>query len=210
MFQIKLNDKLKVEIKKLKGDNASNAELDSILEKNCISMESLIKLYEEHWQNVIPLSQLLKPLDFQFKPKRIPGSNYKPEFKEYLEQLKLQQQEKDYQHLISKNKTGLGNLQDEEKPVTLAQINRELKEQVTTIFNILISVVSVSFAFWYWSGSSSGMDLHYRVLISLFSGILVLIAEVVVYNSYLQRVSDARSKEEIKKERTKVVERIVI
>ncbi|GAV55476.1 hypothetical protein ZYGR_0AV01070 [Zygosaccharomyces rouxii] len=209
MFQIKLNDQLKRHIEELKKGNANNSELDEILETDYISMESLIKLYEERWQNRIPLSQLLKPLNFQFKPKRIPRSNYKPEFKKYLEHLKLQQEEKDYQQLI-RSDAGLSTYQDEEKPVTPAQINRELKEQVTTVFNILVSVISVSFAFWYWSGSSSGMALHYRVLISLFFGILVLIAEVVVYNSYLQRISDARAKEKVKTEKTKVVKRIVI
>lgn len=180
-----------------------------ILEKDCVSIEALIKMYEDHWQNRVPLSQLLKPLNFQFKPKRIARSDYKPEFKEYLENLKLQQQEKDYQQLISANRE-LSTYEDEDKPLTPAQINRELKEQVTTVFNILVSVVSVAFAFWYWSGSSSGMALHYRVLISLFFGILILIAEVVVYNSYLQRVSDAKAKEKVKTERTKVVKRIVI
>lgn len=209
MFQIRLNDELKKHIEELKRDNPSSTELDDILETDSISMVTLIKLYGEHWEGYIPLSQLLKPLDFQFKPKRVARLDYKPEFKEYLERLKIQQQEKDYQRLISTN-TELDAYRDEEGSVTLAQMNREMKEQVTTVFNILVSVVSVSFAFWYWSGSSSGMALHYRILISLFFGILVLIAEVVVYNSYLQRISDARAKEKVKIERTKVVKKIVI
>lgn len=209
MFEIKLNDQLKQDIQEIRSRHDENTDLEKILKKGCISIEALIKMYEEHWQNRISLSNLLKPMDFQFKPKKFPRSNYTPEFRQHLEQLRLQHQEKDYQRLVRDN-GGLGSCEDEEKPLTPAQINRELKEQVTTVFNILVSVVSVSFALWYWTGSSSGMALHYRVLISLFFGILVLVAEVVVYNSYLQRISDAKAREKVKIEKKKVVKKIVI
>ncbi|AQZ17742.1 VPH2 (YKL119C) [Zygosaccharomyces parabailii] len=212
MFEIKLNSKLKAEVETLKSDIANESilpQLVEILDKESISIDSLMRLYHDHWQNRIPLKQLLNPLDFKCKRRPIPGANYTPEFKLKLQQLKIQQQEMDYQELIKK--TGpLGKLVHDGDSISPAQMHREVKEQVTTVFNILVSVVSVSFALWYWSGSSSGMALHYRVLISLFFGILVLIAEVVVYNSYIQRVSEARTKEKCKIEKKKVIKKIVI
>lgn len=212
MFEIRLNDQLKRHLEVLRKDNADEGITslsDQILEKGSVSMEALIKLYNDQLKNRVSLQQLLSPLEFKFKEKHVPGANYKPEFKQQLQRLKLQQQETDYQQLIKKSGPPGATVADEDM-VTPAQMHREVKEQVTTVFNILVSVVSVSFALWYWSGSSSGMALHYRVLISLFFGILVLIAEVVVYNSYLQRVSDARAREKCKKERKKVVKKIII
>ena len=65
-------------------------------------------------------------------------------------------------------------------------------------------------AIWYWTGSSSNLALHYRVITCLFFGILVLIAEVVVYNSYLNKIEDAKKRERTKKETKKVVKKIVL
>lgn len=48
------------------------------------------------------------------------------------------------------------------------------------------------------------------MILCLFFGILILVAELVVYNSYLRKISDAKEKERAKIEKKKVVKEIVI
>lgn len=214
MFEIKLNKEIKLQLSKLNDDESAaihRQEIERFLKNDSITMEALIKYHKECWQTEISLKQLLTPLEFKFKPKPVPGSNYTPEFKKQLDILDLQQQERDYQELIKKSRlTNLFGTTIGDDAVTPAQMSKEVREQVTTVFNVLVSVVSVVFAIWYWTGSSTRLALHYRVIICLFFGILVLVAEVVVYNSYLRKISDAKVKERSKKEKKKIVKKIII
>ena len=66
--------------------------------------------------------------------------------------------------------------------------------------------MSVAYAIWYWTETSWGLPLSYRVLLSVFFGILVLVAEVVVYMGYLNKIEDARTRERKKKEVKKLSE----
>lgn len=215
MFEIKLNDSMKsclTNSKKNESRKERHAEIDNVLEKGCMSMDAIIEYYEEYWKLEMPLKQLLSPLQFNFKTKHVPGSRYSPEFKRELEKLDLRQQESSYQELIKKSKLSgaLSGTADEQDALTPAQMANEVREQITTVFNVLVSVVSVVFAVWYWSGSSTWLPLHYRVILCLFFGILILVAELVVYNSYLRKISDAKETERAKIERKRVIKRIVI
>lgn len=78
------------------------------------------------------------------------------------------------------------------------------------MFNIFVSVASVVYAIWYWTDSSWGIRDSYRILICLFFGILILVAEVVVYLGYLRRVEEAKVKERNKKEVKKVIRSFTI
>lgn len=110
----------------------------------------------------------LKDINFVGSEPRIDGMNYTDEFKESLNTIKKRQLLKEIYI-------------EEEKPFTPQMLHKELKEIYTTILNILITVVSSIVACWYWTPY---MDINLRVLLCLFVGILVLVADVVVYNSF--------------------------
>lgn len=125
-----------------------------------------------------------------------------------MERLRREAQEQEYNKLINPTpeyNTLYDNSTIDTSELTPAQFHKELKNQLTTIVNILISVASVAYAVWYWTGSSWGLQDSYRVLVSLFFGLLVLVAEVVVYLGYLNKVEDARIREQKKKEVKKVI-----
>lgn len=117
------------------------------------------------------------------KPK-IHGMNYTSEFKELLNTIKKQQ-------LMDVIKPS------EEKQYTHQMLHKELKEIYTTILNILITVVSSIVACWYWTPFK---DINLRVLLCLFVGILVLVADVVVYNSFRRYSNKDWSQKEKKME----------
>lgn len=224
MFKLKLNPNLINFLKDLNKEKIiSDEELTNLIEiDESISIHAFLELYDKYEKNqsftnkpFYEIEHLLTPLDFQFKPKNVPGSNYSPEFKQHLDNLRYKLKEKEYQKMIktdSINNLALENgIDDPNDPnMTPSQINKQIKEQVTTVFNILLSVISVVMAIWYWSRSSSRFPIEIRILLCLFFGLLVLIAEVVVYNGYLQRLDEAKIKERSKKERKKVVKTIRI
>ncbi|CEP60950.1 Vph2p LALA0_S02e03356g [Lachancea lanzarotensis] len=201
MFEIKLNDKLMEILEPLKDQNP---EIQKFLQTKSIPMKALLALRKEKLGHM-QVSQALRPLKFSFKSRPVRGSEYSETFKNHLDRLRHELDEKEYQEMVRRD--GLTASHDEEN-LTPAQMNKQVKEQITTVFNILLSVVSVVFAAWYWSGSSSGMQPQNRIFLCLFSGILVLVAEVVVYNSYLQKIDDARTKERSKREVKKIVGQI--
>lgn len=220
MFEIGLNDALTRKLEELPRDSDGNVPLDEIeryTKRKSIPVSTLREFYEKWWRDKegTSLEVLLTPLNLRFKEKYEPGKSYSKEFREQLETLKLRQQELEYQQLIRRYKGREGSrvvaslkLDSDEEELTPAQMNKQIKEQITTVFNILLSVVSVVFAIWYWSGSSMNIDVPYRVLLCLFFGILVLVAEVVVYNSYLNKIEEARALERSKKEKKKVLKKL--
>lgn len=213
MFDIQLNESIRSALQNAKEEEIEQSrrdEIDAILNIRYLSVDSLIDHYERYLKGKISLKTLLSPIEFKFKAKHIPGSQYSPEFKKDLKRLGLQQRENEYQELIKKSQLGDRSFGGKSDDPTPAQMAKEIREQMTTVFNVLVSVVSVVFAIWYWSGSSTRLPLHYRVILCLFFGILILVAEVVVYNSYLRKINDAKLKERSKKERKKVVKQIII
>lgn len=134
-----------------------------------------------------------------------------PEFESLMTKLRLEQKEKEYQRLINPS-PAIETLyeQNPQDIMTPAQAHKELKNQITTIVNILISVGSVVYAIWYWTASLWGLQDSYRVLLCLFFGILVLVAEVVVYLGYLNKIEEAKTRERQKKEVKKIISSEVI
>lgn len=118
----------------------------------------------------------------------------------------MEEKAKEYDRLVNKTsefQTLYNHLSKDS--LTPLQEHKQVKSQITTIFNIFISVASVTYAVWYWTYSSMRLSDAYRILLCLFFGLLVLIAEVVVYMSYLNKVEEAKIKERSKKEIKKVV-----
>lgn len=222
MFEIRLNDcirsnlqrlPIKSELTETEKNAVTQEELETYIENDSIPMNALLEIYEQYWKSKSELSMklLLTELKFKFKEKRKPGENYTKEFREHLDKLRMIQKEEEYQTLVNKEKdsNGLFHVKDgDDLNLSPAQINKQIKEQVTTIFNILISVISVIFAIWYWTSSSMNIQVQYKILLCLFFGILVLVAEVVVYNSYLTKIDEARNKEINQKEKKKLIKKL--
>mgnify|MGYP003365471201 FL=1 len=72
------------------------------------------------------------------------GLNYTKEFKEHLDKIKKNQVLKD---IYNKNTDS----DEDDKQQSFQQMQKEIKEQITTIFNILLTVVSCIVACWYWT-----------------------------------------------------------
>ncbi|AJS45957.1 Vph2p [Saccharomyces cerevisiae YJM1341] len=215
MFEIKLNDRITEFLRKFKNSAKSNEgideDIDLFLKRHAIPMQSLlfyVKEYRKDSDLPCSIKELLKPLEFEFKPKAVRGSHYSEDFKKNLEFLKYQEQELEYQSMVKRSKS-VFSLQEEDE-LTPSQIHKQIKEQVTTVFNVLVSVISVVVAIWYWTGSSTNFPIHVRLLLCLFFGILVLVADVVVYNSYLKKLEEAKVKEKTKVEKKKVLSKITL
>ncbi|AJS39960.1 Vph2p [Saccharomyces cerevisiae YJM1083] len=215
MFEIKLNDRITEFLRKFKNSAKSNEgideDIDLFLKRHAIPMQSLlfyVKEYRKDSDLPCSIKELLKPLEFEFKPKAVRGSHYSEDFKKNLEFLKYQEQELEYQSMVKRSKSVFSLQEDDE--LTPSQINKQIKEQVTTVFNVLVSVISVVVAIWYWTGSSTNFPVHVRLLLCLFFGILVLVADVVVYNSYLKKLEEAKLKEKTKVEKKKVLSKITL
>ncbi|AJS35167.1 CRE_HP_G0056350.mRNA.1.CDS.1 [Saccharomyces cerevisiae] len=215
MFEIKLNDRITEFLRKFKNSAKSNEgideDIDLFLKRHAIPMQSLlfyVKEYRKDSDLQCSIKELLKPLEFEFKPKAVRGLHYSEDFKKQLEFLKYQEQELEYQSMVKRSKSVFSLQEDDE--LTPSQINKQIKEQVTTVFNVLVSVISVVVAIWYWTGSSTNFPVHVRLLLCLFFGILVLVADVVVYNSYLKKLEEAKVKEKTKVEKKKVLSKITL
>ncbi|CAI4046009.1 hypothetical protein SUVZ_11G1000 [Saccharomyces uvarum] len=215
MFDIKMNRQTTEFLRKFKSSGRTNKSIDEdiemFLQGNAVPINSLLFYVKEYTKdNDLPCSmrELLTPLEFEFKPKVAKGSHYSEDFKKNLEFLKYQEQELEYQTMVKRNKP-ISSLREEDE-LTPSQINKQIKEQVTTVFNVLVSVVSVVVAIWYWTGTSTKFPVHIRLLLCLFFGILVLVADVVVYNSYLRKLEEAKVNERTKVEKKKVLEKITL
>lgn len=170
-------------------------------EANCISHKSLLYIIDainSLDDQSIALIDVMKNISVYVAPKQQPKPK-SPEYLELMKRLSQKQKEQEYQELIGNTKV------EEGEYLTPSYEAKAVKEQLSTIVNILISVASVFWAVWHWSGSSTRMPLSWRTLLSLFTSILVLVAEVVVYTRYKAKVEDARTIERNKKEKKQVV-----
>ena len=88
---------------------------------------------------------------------------------------------------------------DGDNEMTFADVNRE----VALVINVLVSIIACAIAIWV---VSRWWDTPIRLALSLSGSILVAVAEVVVYNGYLRRVTEAKGEEQKKKERREVLD----
>lgn len=129
-----------------------------------------------------PLADLLKGTEVYFDPKPVAPAKTQ-EYVHLMTRLKKEEEERQYRHMA-----GLPDCSDK---ISIQAVTKEVNDQLITIFNIMISIVAVAWAFWYWCSS---WPLAMRTLISLFAGIVVAIAEVMVLNGYYRRVNEAQEK----------------
>lgn len=167
----------------------------------------LVRSKANLWSSQYALPRLVQGSSISFPPK--PQQPAKTaNYVQLMSKLRAQQQELEYQRLIHPERSDISSVDDLQDISTPAQETKVLKEQLSTIVNIIISVVSVAYATWYWAGSSAGLPVASKLLLSLFTSIVILIAEVVIYLGYLNRVSQARTVERAKREKTQVIKSI--
>lgn len=128
-------------------------------------------------------------------PPPVPKSK---DFIELMEKLRNDEAEREYQQM-------LGKPTSQQPTVVDPQEMKDMKEQLTTVVNIMISIFSVGFAVWYWSSSISD---SYRVLLAVFGSIVTAIAEAVVYLGYRRRLNEAR--ESAQHESVKLPDEVVL
>ena len=159
---------------------------DARLGNEWIDHDLLIELGQEF---NTPLRVLLQGTDVYFEPP-VPETKSQT-YLDLMARLRLEQQEREYQELLG-NRAQPTQI----KPDSIDA--KQIKEEITTIFNILISVAAVAWAMWHWTVY---MPVQVRTLASLFGAILILVAEVVVYMGYRRRVAEARNLEQKKVEK---------
>lgn len=119
-----------------------------------------------------PLAQLLQGSGVYCpEPTPIPKTT---EYLALMQRLRAEAAEADYQRMVS----GGGGSGD-----ALA-VSKDVKDQLTVVVNILVSIAAVTWAFWYWCAS---YEPGARVLVSLFGGAVTGTAEVVLFARYWRR-----------------------
>lgn len=210
MTQFQLTDAL---IELLERSDLPEKEIERIKNSNSISNLELVDFY--HRCKPCPsLLALVRTTRMVIPNKNIKNETL-PKTKEFLasmELLRLKAKEEEYHRLVgtSQNVNALFTQEPDDKPYNPAREIKETKSHITTIFNILISVLSVVYAIWYWTDTSWKIKDSYRVLLCLFFGLLILVAEVVVYIGYLNKIEDARTREQNKKEVKRVIRSVTL
>ncbi|AMD18882.1 HBL020Cp [Eremothecium sinecaudum] len=218
MFELVLCEKLRAQLEDLlKQENNRVSDAIIALEEGKISFKALLEVYNKFWKHEddVRLRSLLGGFQLNLLKPRIRGSDYTPSFRRHLENLRAEREEQEYQEMLSRNnrKYGVGLTavgKDSGEAPTLAQINREVKEQVTTVVNILVTVFGITYGVWYVTGASGLFPPHVRVLLCLSCGILVLIADVAMYNVYNRKIEEAKINEKRTKEKRRVSKKLII
>ncbi|ANB15984.1 Vph2p [Sugiyamaella lignohabitans] len=182
---------------------ASTSQREPAIEHDrlVIISKSLIARYPDNAE--YRLAALVKGT-YVYNPPKPPAPPKSEEFLKQMERLRNEEAEREYQRMINPE-LALAISSGSESVPSIGQEAKQLKEQLSAIVNIMVSVASVAAAIWYWSGSSAGFSTPTRTLLSLFGAITVLIAEVVVYLRYKVRVEEAKVLERNKKEKKSIV-----
>src|SRR5881275_3346677 len=98
------------------------------------------------------------------------------EYKRLMDRLRREQEEREYASIISA---------PEKADSSLHSAMRETSSQVSAIFNILFSTIFTGLAVWFATSRSAtyAHRLPLRVGLSMSIGLLVAVAEVVLYAS---------------------------
>lgn len=96
-----------------------------------------------------------------------------------------------------------GTKSDDEDDITYKDVDRQL----TLIINVLVTVIACSIAVWI---VARRWDTPQRLALSMFSSIVLAIAEVVVYWGYINRLKNAKKTERKKVEKKKITETWII
>lgn len=196
----------------IRDSNLDEGSKKDLLSDSVILSVDLISFYRT-CKPTTTLLDLIKSTRYHFpqqiNPNEAKRKSKTKSYNDLMGSLRKRAQEEEFQKLV-KPRIQFGSLYDtpEDEDISPAKAHKELKNEITTIVNVIISVVSVVWACWYWTDSSMNIQDSYRVLLCISFGLLVLVAEVVVYMGYINRIEEAKAKERSKKETKKVVKTI--
>lgn len=207
-----VNFEISLEFAKIiKNSGLNKKRKKELLSGSVILSVDLISFYRTS-KPTTTLLDLIKSTRYHF-PRQINPNEAKRKIKsksyyDLMESLRKRAKEEEFQKLI-KPKTQFDSLYEaSDEDISPVKAHKELKSEITTIVNVIVSVLSVVWACWHWTDSSMNIQDSYRVLLCLFFGLLVLVAEVVVYMGYVNRIEEAKVNERKKKETKRVVKTI--
>ncbi|KAG4302612.1 hypothetical protein PCANB_001228 [Pneumocystis canis] len=116
--------------------------------------------------------------------------------KEHILKLRSIAKEMEYQRLIG------GKTDNYENKKFNKYESQLIKTQILTIINILISIFSVITAVWLWC---KNWIISTRIITALSSGILIAIAEIIIYNQYLSKIKKRREFEKKRHEKKEII-----
>lgn len=179
-----------------KADQSNVLDIDPCcIGDDWIDHEYAVRLGRAHQ---LPLSDVLRGTEVYVSP--FPAVKPKtPEYVELMQTLRIAEEERKYQSL-------LGDRKSDSLSLNLKSVSDEINNQLTTIFNVLVSIGAVGWAFWYWC---SNWPLGGRTLMSLFAAGLAGVAEVVVYTGYLRRVEESKKRSRKQAESKRVIKEYV-
>ncbi|EWC45044.1 hypothetical protein DRE_06324 [Drechslerella stenobrocha 248] len=110
-----------------------------------------------------------------------------------MENLRHEYEEKAYAAMV-----GSGGRTDD----TVQSITKEVSDQISVILNILFSSIFTGLAIWFATSNLATYKHRQplRVGASILVAVIVAIAEVVLYSSYMRKINDAKTQERSKPE----------
>lgn len=137
------------------------------------------------------LQDLLQGSSIYYAPK--PEKAHNPVYERYMTTLRRAMDERDYQDMIeAKSSSVLA-----ETRVEL----RSLKNQLSTIVNVLISIFTAAMAAWFWTPS---WRISNRVIACLAAAVVLGAIETFLYLRYLQKIEQSRRHEAGKTAKSRV------
>lgn len=134
-----------------------------------------------------------------YRPPPPPKPEPSPEYLALMARLRAEQEAKEYRNLVAKD-NGTGTQGD-----NVAATDLEDEDPITpsVVLNVLLSVIMCGLAMFqmtrWWNNDA------WRVLTSMLVAVVVGVAEVVVYASYVRKVKRGKEREKQKLERKVVV-----
>ncbi|CAI4217542.1 unnamed protein product [Parascedosporium putredinis] len=123
-----------------------------------------------------------------FVPRVLPGRS--PEYKALMARLRREEEARAYERML--NPTPTLETFRSAFPTPVAAAFAEVNKQLMLVFNFLVSIVGVAATIWiaarWWSVTA-------RVLVTLAGALIVAVAEVAVYSSYMWRMEQGAGKE---------------
>ena len=144
------------------------------------------------------LNTLLRNTRLYIAPARPPPTP-SPEYIALKARLLAEQEQREYERLLPVSKT--------RSPAFLASEDGSDDISPSLVLNILLSIVLCAFVSFHVTRFWSNDGL--RVLVSLGVGIVVGVAEVVVYSAYVRQKAEAREREYRKKETKELIAEVV-
>ncbi|CAO3617154.1 unnamed protein product [Cunninghamella blakesleeana] len=137
--------------------------------------------------------EIMKGTSVYIEPKIVEPRD--PEYDAYMEKLRAEQQERDYENMVSNVVATTHNI-----AIFSTKDMKEAKGHIATIINILFSMIAVYVAV-YMASRTMMEDIGLRVLLSMAGAFSIGITEVFLYVSYTNKSKSKKLKKSISKKK---------